>query len=206
MNKILSASILSISLLLSSCGSAGVPAGESGWARGNIDSKIVLTEYSDFQCPACKAAEPSVAQIMQEFGDKIRVEYHHFPLPIHKNSEKAAIAAESAGMQKKFWEMHDALFAGQNDWAELDNPTDVYKKYAKDIGLDVAKFEKDMSSGEAIGRMNRDKAMANDLKLDRTPSFLLNGLLLRPSSFDELRTLIQTGIESSKSSSGTVLK
>ncbi len=206
MKKIFTTTLLTISLLLSSCGIAGTPAGDSGWAKGNVESKIILAEYSDFQCPACKAAEPSVAQIMQEFGDRIRVEYHHFPLPVHKNSEKAALASEAAGMQKKFWEMHDSLFAGQNDWAELDNPTEIFKRYAQDIGLDVAKFEKDMSSGEAIGRMNRDKAMANNLKLDRTPSFLLNGLLLRPSSFDELRTLIQTGIESSKSSSGTVMK
>ena len=99
--------IASISLALVSCGGGQVAvSGESGWVKGNAASTIVLAEYSDLQCPACRAAEPAVEAIMKEFGNQIRFEYHHFPLKaIHKHAEAAAMAAEAAGMQGKFWEI-----------------------------------------------------------------------------------------------------
>ena len=82
--------------------------------KGNPEAKAVLMEYSDFQCPACAAYQPIVKQIVEEFsaegGDKMVFVYRHFPLSQHKNSKKAASAAEAAGKQEKFWEMHDLIF------------------------------------------------------------------------------------------------
>src|SRR3989344_2713566 len=86
------------------------------WLKGNRDAQVVLIEYSDFQCPACAFYYPLLKNLTEEFGDKIAMVYRHFPLPNHQNAKPAAYAAEAAGRQGKFWEMHDMVFENQEEW------------------------------------------------------------------------------------------
>ena len=91
--------------------------------KGNADAEVVLVEYSDLQCPACRAVFPIIQELDQEFGDELRIEYRHFPLTqIHQHAELAARATEAAGVQGKFWEMHDLLFEKQPIWSASPNP------------------------------------------------------------------------------------
>jgi len=90
-------------------------ASATGWFRGGESAPVVLVEYSDFQCPACGAWEPYIRQFKNDYGSNIKVVYKQFPLPQHLNAERAAEASEAAGLQDKFWEMHDKLFNTQTD-------------------------------------------------------------------------------------------
>ena len=104
----------------------------------------VLIEYSDFQCPACKAYYPVVSKIADELGTKVQVVYRNYPLSqLHKNARTAASAAEAAGKQGKFWEMHDVLFINQEKWSESKDVKRDFSAYAKAIGLSVEQFTQD---------------------------------------------------------------
>lgn len=212
MKKILFATVVLSSALLVSCGTAtntnvnagatvtGTGVDMSGAApsthvQGNPNAKAVLVEFSDLQCPACKNAEPSVKSIVDEFGGNLRFEYRYFPLTtIHKNSLLAAHAAEAAGLQGKFWEMKTQMFNTQDDWAESDNAMDTFKAYAKDLGLDVAKFEQDTNSAAVQSTVANDIALGNQIGVNATPSFYLNGKLLRPKSFDDFNAIVREAV------------
>lgn len=151
---------------------------------GNFESDIRLIEYSDFQCPACKAAEPTVKSIVETFGDQMVLEYRHFPLSsIHPNAEAAAKAAEAAAIQGKFWEMHDELFEHQDAWARSFNPEKYFIEYAKEIGLNVGRFRYDLDSDEVEDRVDADAAEAQNLQLPGTPSFVYNGAIIDLNEF-----------------------
>lgn len=138
---------------------------------GNPDAKIVLIEYSDFQCPACKSASPIVKEIAQEYGEQVRIEFRHFPLTsIHPNAFNAAVAAECAFEQGKFWEYHDKLFANQQ---ALDRASLL--RYAEELGLNAQEFSQCLDSSEAREAVMQDTSEAQALKLRGTPSFILNG-------------------------------
>lgn len=176
--------------------SAGILS-EDDWTIGNLDSKVVVIEYSDFQCPACAAVEPLLKEMLGEFSNHIVFVYRHLPLKsIHKNSELAAKAAEAAGLQDKFWEMHEKLFANQADWSSEDNAAEIFGKYAAEIGIDSAKFMEDLNSSEVQKAVNADLQLAGAAGLQSTPSFFLNGELIDlPRRPDDLRDLIRNAIE-----------
>lgn len=90
--------------------------------KGNGEATVTLVEYSDFQCPACASFQPVLAEIMAQYGDLLRFEYKHFPLPIHNFAQQAAVAAEAASQQGKFFEFHDALFTNQEEWTSSATP------------------------------------------------------------------------------------
>jgi len=149
-------------------------------------------EYSDFQCPACAAYYPVVKQIVNEFKDRIRFEYRHFPLSsIHPNAEDAAKAAEAAGEQGKFWEMHDMLFEHQNEWANVRNPDDQFTEYARIIGIDTDKFftaYKSDNIRSVVAAYEREARMKG---LSSTPTFYIdNTRIENPSGYDAFRQLI----------------
>ncbi|MDD3694068.1 MAG: thioredoxin domain-containing protein [Candidatus Pacebacteria bacterium] len=144
--------------------------------KGNLDSQIRLIEYSDFQCPACKSAEPAVEDLVNTFGDQFVFEYRHYPLrSIHPNAQKAAEASEAAAKQGKFWEMHDILFARQNEWSQSFNPEKMFSSYAKEIGLNVDRFKYDLKSDEVKKVVNDSYNEAVSLNLPGTPSFVYDG-------------------------------
>jgi len=161
--------------------------------KGNENSNVKFVEYSDLQCPACGAYYPIVKQIVKEFGDKISFEYRHFPLKsIHANAQAAAIAAEAAGLQGKFWEMHDILFERQKEWSG-ERGKNIFSKYAKEIGIDVLKFESDIEFNESIKNKVKDDFQSGiNLKVNATPTFFLNGERMQnPRSYEEFRSIIQ---------------
>ncbi|KXK00831.1 MAG: Disulfide bond formation protein D precursor [Parcubacteria bacterium OLB19] len=153
--------------------------------KGNPDATVTLVEYSDFQCPACAAAQPVVKDIMNEFGNEIKFEYKHFPLPMHPLAEPAARAAEAAGQQGKFFEFHDMLFEKQKTWSNSPNPTALFVQYAEELGLDVQKFRQHMNASLLSDRISADKKDGEKLGITGTPTFFLNGEKMQMTSYND---------------------
>jgi len=141
-----------------------------GVARGPKDAPVTIVEFSDFQCPYCVRAAPTMKKIREVYGDRVRLAYRDMPLPIHPLAPKAAEAAACAGDQGKFWEMHDRLFdaKGQLEIADLKN-------YAGELGLDRAGFDTCLESGKNEPRWKAGKAAAEGYGISATPAFFLNG-------------------------------
>lgn len=167
--------------------------------KGNASSTVVLMEYSDFQCPACRSYYPIMREITTEFGDKALFIYRHFPLiSIHFNAEFAARASEAASKQGKFWEMHDLLFEKQNEWANAADPSPMFESYATLIGLNIDQFKLDFKSPEVRDFVRAQRTHAVQSGLQGTPSFFINGKQIQnPNSVDEFKTIIRTAIDAS---------
>lgn len=161
--------------------------------KGAEDPQAVLVEYGDFQCPACAAYAPMVSRASEEFGDRLQLEFRHFPLTqIHKNAEPASRAAEAAGRHGVFWEMHDLLFERQGSWAEARNPNEVFRSYAEELGLDGEAFEADLSHEDVIGKVRSDMQSGWASNVAGTPTFFLNGRKMPyPKNYAEFRGLIE---------------
>lgn len=162
------------------------------WTKGNTESSVILVEYSDFQCPACGSYFPLVKKLMQEFDDRIKFSYRNFPLrQIHRNAEPAARAAEAAGKQGKFWEMHDLLFENQNEWSESMNAKSKFESYASQLGLNMDQFKTDRDSKEVGEKINKDYQSGVASRVNGTPTFFLNGKKIdNPRSYDQFKTII----------------
>lgn len=161
---------------------------------GNPSATVTLFEYSDFQCPACRASFPFVKDLLKNLGGQFRLVYRHFPLAQHQNAQLAAQAAEAASLQGKFWEMHDLLFNNQDDWAESTTAADIFARYAGTLNLDVNKFKSDINSQAVIDRVNRDLAAANSIGVNSTPTFYLGQYQLNLPSFSALRQSVEDAI------------
>lgn len=148
--------------------------------EGNPIAKNVFIEYSDFQCPACAAYAKIISGVTTVFKDTVFV-YRYFPLEqIHKNAVISALAAESAGAQGKYWEMHDMLFDKQLEWQDLANPLDKFAEYALAVGVqNVEQFKSDVTSKKYISRIEKNNNEALGLSLPGTPSFFFNGHALK---------------------------
>ncbi|HLD19668.1 MAG TPA: DsbA family protein [Patescibacteria group bacterium] len=158
----------------------------------NSTASIVVKEFSDFQCPACGAAHPMVKNILAEFNNDIRFELYHFPLiSIHPYAFDAALSAECANDQGKFWDMANTLFENQTSLL----PTDL-KVYAENIGLDQVKFNACLDSRAHRDRVNDDIKQGNALGVDSTPTFFLNGQ--KVADWSALPGLIQMEINRKK--------
>ena len=165
---------------------------DTDWLRGDRNSKAVLIEYSDFQCPACGAYHPIIEKLNQDFTNQWAFVYRHFPLiTVHKNAAIAAQAAEAAGKQGKFWEMHSLLFENQNGWSASLNPQDIFIAYAQQLSINTDQFKTDMNSREIRNKVSDDYSRARQLGLNSTPTFFLNGKKVQPTSYQEFHDLIQ---------------
>ncbi len=141
---------------------------------GSPDKKIVLLEFSDFQCPYCAQAYKTVKQFMAKHKDKVTLTYKHLPLiQIHQEAMPAAKAAWAAQQQGKFWEYHNALFEQQDKLGE-----DLYVAIAKELKLDLNKFNQDRQSAKAETAIKKDTDLAATLGINGTPFFLMNGQAL----------------------------
>lgn len=147
--------------------------------EGPKNAKVTLMEYGDYECPACEGYFTTVQAVQQKYADKIDFQFRNLPLSsIHPNAFAGARAAEAADLQGKFWQMHDTLYTNSswNEWSTSSNPTPFFQQYAKDLGLNLTKFNKDFSSSEVNGRVNADlAAFAKTGKPQSTPTFFLNG-------------------------------
>lgn len=143
--------------------------------RGNLMAKTTLVEYTDFQCPACASYFPLLESLRQTYGNQVQFIYRAYPLPMHQYADLAARAAEAAGNQNKFWEMHDILFKNQTVWSTAPDPTAVMKGYAVNLGLNADQFAKDLASDATRKKVADSIASGNRANVDATPSFFLNG-------------------------------
>lgn len=165
------------------------------WVKGAENAKVVLIEYSDFQCPSCAQYHPVLQKLLAEFGDRMQFAYRHFPLRQHSHADEAARAAEAAGKQGKFWEMHDLIFDGQAAWSNLADVQETFVGYARQLGLDLDRFNADMESAEVRKRVEMDRQSGTRQSLEGTPTFFLDGVAIQnPQGYDEFRNIIERAI------------
>ena len=162
-----------------------IPVGKSP-VKGPTDASVTIVEFSDYQCPFCARSEPLIQQALAAYPTQVRLVYKHFPLvAIHPQAMNAALAAAAAQRQGKFWEMHDILFANQRALA----PEQI-REYARQIGLDMAKFEADLQSDEVKALVQEDSQLAQRVGVRGTPTIFVNGKLLQNRSLDGFKQAI----------------
>lgn len=145
---------------------------------GSAQQKVVLIEYGDFQCPGCGGIWAVVKELKTKYSDKLTFVFRNLPLTnIHPNALAAATAAESAGLQGKYFEMHDLLFQSQGVWQSLSvsDRTAKFEELASTLGLNMEKFKQDLASQDIVDKINRDRATAKTFDANQTPTFVLNG-------------------------------
>lgn len=152
---------------------------------------VTIVEFGDFQCPACGAAFPNVQRIMQEYNGKVKLVFRNFPLQMHPNAIPAARAAEAAGLQGKFWPMYEKLYQTQADWENSTDPSNIFSGYAKELGLDVDKFNADMASDAVLKTIQADQSDGNALGITGTPTIYVNGQQSTSYSYDTLKSLVE---------------
>lgn len=165
----------------------------SNHVAGASASKVTLIEYGDFQCPACKSYFPLVTQLKTEYKDKVAFQFSHFPLvQIHPNGFISSRAAEAAGKQGKFFEMHDLLYENQDSWAPSSNPAPIFEGYAKELGLNVDQYKTDANSPAIADAINADTKAGQAAGANSTPTFVLNGRKIdpNPKSLEEFKKLL----------------
>lgn len=151
-------------------------AAGSNYVKGPDTAPVSIVEFADFQCPACRSYFPITRQLVDKYGDKIKFQFRHFPLvQIHQNAMIAHRAAEAAGRQGKFWEMHDLLYSRQNVWSESNNATSIMEDYASELGLNVDQFKTDFSSESVNDTIQADIKAGQALGANSTPTFIING-------------------------------
>ncbi|MEW5805694.1 MAG: thioredoxin domain-containing protein [Patescibacteria group bacterium] len=172
---------------------------KADWQLGNPNAKVVLVEYSDFQCPACAYYSSLLKQLLEEYSDEVLFVYRHFPLSnIHKNANLSAYAAEAAGRQGQFWGMSEKLFLNQEDWAESNQAKEIFVSYAEELGLDQSRFLADLDSEEIKDKVFQDYQSALLYRLNGTPSFFINGKKIQnPRTLEEFRKIIEQELTSS---------
>jgi len=163
------------------------------WIKGNREASVTIVEYSDFQCPACGAYYPVTKQLVEEFGENIAFVYRHFPLSqIHKNAELAAQAAEAAGKQNKFWEMHDMIFENQKEWSDERNVKEFFVMYAEALNLNKEQFVADFDLKEVMDKINADYKSGLRYSVNAVPTFFLNEEKLQnPRNYEDFKSIIQ---------------
>jgi cyclophilin family peptidyl-prolyl cis-trans isomerase/predicted DsbA family dithiol-disulfide isomerase len=154
------------------------PVTTSDWQKGSKDALVTIIEYSDFQCPYCGQIVPVLNSLLKSNPQDLRVIYRHFPLNIHDKAIITAQAAEAAGVQGKFWEMHDLLFGSQADWSK-QTPAEfvpyITDKAKSISGLDIAKFTQDLNSQAVVDKVKTALSSAESIGLDHTPFIVFNG-------------------------------
>jgi len=164
-------------------------AGDSA-AKGPAEAKVLIVEFSDYQCPFCSQAEPLLDQVMQAYPKDVKRVYKQFPLTsIHPNALPASKAALAASKQGKFWEMHAKLFANARELTP-----DNFKKWAGELGLDVPRFEKDMASPEVQAQIDKEMQEARTADVTGTPTIFVNGKRLQQRSFEGFKAAIDASL------------
>lgn len=157
-----------------------------GPSKGAANAKVTIVEFSDFQCPYCSRAEPSVDEVMKNYSDKVKVVFRHYPLDFHEKAFKAAEAAACAEEQGKFWEFHKTLFANQGALAVED-----LKTHAKTLGLDSGKFNECLDSGKMKTKVDDDMKAGQAVGVNGTPAFFINGIAISGAQpFEKFKEII----------------
>jgi len=149
--------------------------GEADHVRGNPEAPVTVTMYADFQCPACQIEYQVIARAWPRIRDDVQLIYRYFPLDTHRFSFQAARFAEAAGLQGKFWEMHDLLFANQQAWSFVEDPTLMFEDYGEQIGLDMAQLRADIERSEVRAKIVSDQQGGVRAGVRSTPALFING-------------------------------
>lgn len=179
-------------------GTGAYPGAVPAHTLGPANAPAQIEEFGDFQCPPCGLFHPILKEMKKEFGDQLRVTFREFPLSaLHKHAIAAASAAEAAGMQGKFWEMHALIFENQQAWHEQEDARPIFEAYAKQIGLDIDKYRRDMNGQAVADRITEDGKRGHALGVKGTPTVFLNGVEVPFESLpaDKLRVLIQARLK-----------
>jgi len=178
----------------------GIPGAEPAHVLGPPNAPLHLEEFGDFECPPCGMFHPILQQMHTEFGDKLQITFREFPLvPTHQHALAAASAAEAAGLQGKFWEMHDILYEHQNDWKKEFDVRPIFEGYAKQFGLDVDRYKRDMNGDLVAQRIFADGKRGHSLGVKGTPTVFLNGREVPFENLpaEKLRVVLQNELRSS---------
>ena len=173
------------------------PGAEPANAVGPVTAVVTLEEFGDFQCPPCGMLHPVLRTMKQEFGDKLRVIFREYPLvPSHPHALSAARAAEAAGLQGKFFEMHDLIFENQKAWDKAFDARPIFESYAQKLGLNMEKYRADVNGDVVAQRIFQDGKRAHALGVQGTPTVYLNGREVPFQSLEpgKLRALISNEI------------
>jgi protein-disulfide isomerase len=155
-------------------------------SKGSASAPIEMIEFSDFQCPFCLRADPTVQQVLSTYGDRIRFVYRHYPLPNHPSARPAAEAAACAGEQGKFWPFHDRLFASPSKLSDPD-----LKQHAADLGLNTGQFNSCVDSHKLKAKVDADVKDGEEAGVNGTPAFFINGRMLSGAQpFEEFKKII----------------
>lgn len=146
--------------------------------RGKAGAPVTIEEFGDFQCPPCSTMATVLDKAEQEYGARLRVIFHHFPLAIHAHAREAALAAEAAGRQGRFWEMHDLLYKEQAAWSKAPDVPSLFQSYVGTIKLDLDRFKKDLADPEVAERVDADQKLGASRGVTSTPTLFVNTVLL----------------------------
>lgn len=162
--------------------------------EGKGSAGVTLVEYGDYECPICQEYYQPLKQAVANYSSQIHFQFRNLPLTsIHPNAFAGARAAEAAGMQSKYWQMHDKLYENQNDWVSQSNPQSAFDQYAKDIGLNVSQFNTDYASSKVNDAINADlAAFAKTGQQQATPTFFLDGAYLDNTKLIDSQTNLPT--------------
>jgi protein-disulfide isomerase len=170
-----------------------VEVAAEGESRGPSNAPVTIVEFSDYQCPFCSRAEDTVKKVMDDYKGKVRLFYRDYPLPFHDKAQKASEAALCAADQGKYWEMHEKLFANQQALS-----VDQLKTHAKGLGLDAGKFDKCLDSGEKAKNVEKSKKAGEELGVQGTPHFFINGRPLSGAQpYEKFKELIDLELRGS---------
>lgn len=174
----------------------GKPGAHPAHVKGSLKAAVALEEFGDFECMPCSQFSPVLKQALAEYGDRVSVTFRHYPLTQHKKAIPAARAAEAAGLQGRFWEMHDALYADRLLWLAAADTREALVSCASKLNLDLDRFKKDMDGDEVSVRMADDRDRVVSLGIDRTPSVFVNGdrISARPITIETLRAAIDSAL------------
>ncbi len=177
----------------------GADVVEEDWIKGNAEASVTLVEYSDFECPACAQFYSTMKELVGELGEQVQFVYRHFPISqLHEQAKLAALAAEAAGRQGKFWELHDVLFERQSEWAGAEDARDKFGRYAEELELDMARFDVDIEDNELHDKVEEHRSSGVRSGVSGTPAFFLNGEKMKGyNTQDEFKNLIIKAVENS---------
>jgi protein-disulfide isomerase len=179
---------------------------ESMHIRGNPEALVTLEEFGDFECPSCAKLATFLDQVIKEYHPRVRLIFRNFPLPNHLFARDAALAAEAAGLQGRYWEMHDMLYREQPVWSSSKSANDartLFISYAETLGLDFDRFRRDMDSDKARERIESDQARAKSVGVKTAPSLFVERREMGPNDRtpEGVRRLVDEAVKAKSSAS-----
>jgi protein-disulfide isomerase len=176
---------------------------ESMHIRGNADAPVTLEEFGDFECSSCAKLATFLDQLIKEYHPRVRLIFRNFPLPTHQFARDAALAAEAAGVQDRYWEMHDMLFREQAVWSSATDAGMLFDTYAETIGLDLNRFRKDVKSDIVRERLESDQARARSLGVKVAPTLFVDNREMGPNDRtpEGVRRLVDQAVKAKSSAS-----